>query len=157
MRPTHGDEDHAAGPPSPGLPDLLCFAVYAASHAFGRAYKPLLAPLGLTYPQYLVMLILWEGEAQTVGAIGRRLVLESSTLTPLLKRLEAQGLVARARDSGDERQVLVRLTNEGLGLRERARDVPGRIGAATGLDAPALARLQAELAALRDRLDRASG
>lgn len=152
-----GDEDQAGDLPSPGRPEVLCFAVYAANHAFGRAYKPLLDPLGLTYPQYLVMLILWEGGARTVGAIGRRLFLESSTLTPLLKRLEAQGLVTRARDSGDERQVVVRPTEKGLRMREAARDVPGCIGAATGLDAPALARLQAELAALRERLDGASG
>ena len=148
-----GDEDQAGKPRSPGLSDILCFAVYAANHALGRAYKPLLDPLGLTYPQYLVMLILWEGGAPTVGAIGRRLFLESSTLTPLLKRLEARGLVTRVRDSGDERQVVVRLTDKGLGLREAARDVPGCIEAATGLDPPALARLQGELAALRERLD----
>src|SRR5438874_8124185 len=89
--------------------DFLCFAVYSASHAFNRVYKPLLDELGLTYPQYLVMVLLWEQDDQTVGSLGEKLFLESSTLTPLLKRLEALGQVKRNRDQVDERQVRVRL------------------------------------------------
>src|SRR5689334_24753737 len=95
------------------LNDLLCFAVYAAGHGFNRVYKPLLDPLGLTYPQYLVMKALWEQDSQTVGALGEKLSLESNTLTPLLKRLEAQGRVRRVRDPRDERQVRVQLTAAG--------------------------------------------
>ena len=95
------------------LDQQLCFAVYAAAHAFNRFYKPLLVPLGLTYPQYLVLLVLWEADGQTVSGIGERLMLDSGTLTPLLKRLEAAGFVTRARSAHDERQVLVRLTDAG--------------------------------------------
>ena len=163
MSQTSASDDRAKEPGALGsvgpvaLPDVLCFAVYAANHAFGRAYKPLLDRLGLTYPQYLVMVILWEGEGPTVGAIGRRLFLESNTLTPLLKRLEAQGLVSRARDSGDERQVVVRPTERGLALRKEARSVPGCIEQATGLDGPGLACLRDELGRLRERLDRLGG
>ena len=93
------------------LGEFLCFAVYSASHAFNRVYKPLLDELGLTYPQYLVMVLLWEQDDQTVGSLGEKLFLESSTLTPLLKRLEALGYVKRTRDPVDERQVRVRLTD----------------------------------------------
>src|SRR5258706_16439520 len=103
------------------LGEFLCFAVYSASHAFNRVYKPLLDELGLTYPQYLVMVLLWEQDDQTVGSLGEKLFLESSTLTPLLKRLEALGYVKRTRDPVDERQVRVRLTERGRALRERAR------------------------------------
>ena len=91
----------------------LCFALYSASLAMTKAYKPLLEPLGLTYPQYLAMLVLWEGDGLAVSALGERLALDSGTLTPLLKRLEALGLVQRLRDSSDERRVLLRLTAEG--------------------------------------------
>ena len=88
------------------LDKQLCFALYSASHAMTRVYKPLLAPLGLTYPQYLVMLALWEDDARTVSALGDKLALDSGTLTPLLKRLEAQGQLSRERDSADERRVI---------------------------------------------------
>ena len=108
-------------PSDPKLDDFLCFAVYSASHAFNRLYKPLLDELGLTYPQYLVMVTLWERDDRTVGEIGERLFLESNTLTPLLKRMEAAGLVSRSRDPADERQVRLRLTAEGKGLVEKAR------------------------------------
>lgn len=94
----------------------LCFALYAASLAMTKAYKPLLAPLGLTYPQYLVMLVLWEGDGITVSQLGARLTLDSGTLTPLLKRLEALALVQRQRDTADERRVLLRLTAAGQAL-----------------------------------------
>src|SRR5260370_24247641 len=95
------------------LGEFLCFAVYAASHAFNRVYKPLLDELGLTYPQYLAMVLLWERDDQTVGSLSEKLFLESSTLTPLLKRLEALGHVKRTRDPADERQVRVRFTDKG--------------------------------------------
>lgn len=134
----------------------LCFAVYSAGHAFNRAYKPLLDPLGLTYPQYLVMLVLWEQDGQTVGQIGDRLQLESSTLTPLLKRLEGAGHVRRARDPDDERQVRVRLTAAGRALHAAARSVPDAIGGALGRSAADAERLKAELIALRDALNAAS-
>lgn len=135
------------------LQDQLCFALYAANNAFGRSYKPLLDPLGLTYPQYLVMLCLWERDGLKVGEIGSRLFLETNTLTPLLKRLEAAGLVRRQRDSKDERQVRVTLTAEGRALREKALSVPPRIGAATGLESGQAGSLRDWLEWLREALD----
>src|SRR3954451_24599209 len=105
------------------LEDQLCFALYHASRALTRAYGPLLEPLGLTYPQYLVLLVLWERDGLAVKDIGERLKLDSGTLTPLLKRLEQQGLVARQRGEDDERVVRVHLTPAGRGLRTRARKV----------------------------------
>lgn len=104
----------------PDLDSLLCFALHSTAHAIQRANKPLLDALGLTYPQYLVMVVLWSEDGQTVGSIGERLFLESSTLTPLLKRLQAAGLVERRRDSQDERQVRIHLTEAGRALREKA-------------------------------------
>ena len=101
------------------LSEFLCFAVYSASHAFNRVYKPLLDELGLTYPQYLAMVLLWERDDQTVGSLGEKLFLESSTLTPLLKRLEALGHIRRTRDPNDERQVRVRLTDKGRAIRRK--------------------------------------
>ena len=98
------------------LDDQLCFALYSASHLMTRAYRPMLAAIGLTYPQYLAMLVLWEADDLTVGALGERLFLDSGTLTPLLKRLEALGHVERRRDPADERQVRVRLTESGRAL-----------------------------------------
>lgn len=143
-------------PDLPPLDHFLCFAIYAAGHAFNRVYKPLLDAIGLTYPQYLVMVALWEQDDQTVGALGGRLSLESSTLTPLLKRLEAMGHVSRARDTRDERVVRVRLTPQGRALKEEAKRIPGCILAATGLDIADLARLQREIGALRSRLEEAA-
>jgi len=105
------------------LDEFLCFAIHSAAQAVGRANKPLLEKLGLTYPQFLVMLVLWTQDDQTVGRIGEKLFLESNTLTPLLKRLEAAGLIHRARDAADERQVRVRLTEQGRALREVAKTV----------------------------------
>lgn len=102
----------------------VCFPLYAATNLLTRLYAVPLAKLGLTYPQYLVMLVLWEHEVQTVGALGARLYLDSGTLTPLLKRMEMAGLVGRARDPQDERRVLVTLTDQGRALRDRAVDVP---------------------------------
>ena len=138
------------------LTDFLCFAVYAANHAFNRVYKPLLDALGLTYPQYLVMVVLWEKDDRTVSEIGERLFLESSTLTPLLKRLEAAGVVRRTRDTQDERVVRIGLTPVGRALRARAVDVPHCILAATGGTMEALTRLKDDMAALRDALARSA-
>jgi MarR family transcriptional regulator, organic hydroperoxide resistance regulator len=145
--------DPTAKPDSlPTLEDLLCFAVYSAGHAFGRVYKPLLDELGLTYPQYLVMVSLWARDDQTVGELGEPLFLESSTLTPLLKRLEANGYVARSRDPSDERQVRIRLTNQGRALNRKAREIPRCILAATGLSLTELRRLHRQITALRQNL-----
>ena len=123
----------------------LCFALYGAANRVTRLYRPLLDALGLTYPQYLAMLVLWEASPRTVGALGEALDLESSTLTPLLKRLEAQGLIARARDPEDERRVIVTLTPAGAALRDQARTVPEKL--LCQLDLPL-----GELGDLRDRL-----
>jgi MarR family transcriptional regulator, organic hydroperoxide resistance regulator len=136
----------------PELDDFLCFAIYSAGHAFNRVYQPLLEELGLTYPQYLVMVSLWAKDDQTVGALGDKLFLESSTLTPLLKRLESMGYLARRRDPSDERQVRIGLTKTGAALRGKARNVPECILEATGLSPAALRRLQHEIAALRENL-----
>src|SRR6201996_5070814 len=106
--------------PTLGLDDQLCFAIYSAGIAINRAYRPLLDALEITYPQYLVLLALWERDGQTIGAIAERLALESSTITPLVKRLEAGGLLARERNPADERQVFVRLTEAGRAMQERS-------------------------------------
>jgi len=136
--------------------DHLCFAIYSAGHAFNRVYKPLLDELGLTYPQYLVMIALWAEDDQTVGEIGAKLFLESSTLTPLLKRLEALGYLARKRNPQDERQVRLTLTDKGSALRKKARDVTGCIGAATGLPFDSIVKLRDEIVRLRDSLMKAA-
>lgn len=139
------------------LEEHLCFAVYRANHAFTAAYRPLLEPLGLTYPQYLVMLLLWEADGLAVKEIGGRLGLDSGTLTPLLKRLEKLGLVTRTRDAADERQVRIGLTAEGRALQDKAADIPAALGCAMGRPLPDIARLRQEIAALRDALDAAAG
>ncbi|MEU6649907.1 MarR family transcriptional regulator [Streptomyces sp. NPDC046900] len=115
------------------LDDQLCFALYAASRAVTARYRPLLDALGLTYPQYLVMLVLWEQDSISVRDLGQALQLESSTLSPLLKRLEASGLLHRERRPEDERSVAIRLTDTGARLQEKARDVPLAIGDSMGL------------------------
>ncbi|HZZ92215.1 MAG TPA: MarR family transcriptional regulator [Usitatibacter sp.] len=135
------------------LDSFLCFAVYSAGHAFNRVYKALLDELGLTYPQYLLLVALWEQDDQTVGMLGEKLFLESSTLTPLIKRLESMGLLARSRDPLDERQVRVRLTARGRALREKALEIPPCVLAASGLKPEDLRRLTSELAALRSVLE----
>ncbi len=141
------------------LDQQLCFALYAASRAMTRAYAPLLEPLGLTYPQYLVLLVLWEEDGVPVKHLADRLMLDSATLTPLLKRLEQHGLVARRRDEQDERVVRIRLTEAGRALRNKARRVPAAIACRVGCDpaeAQALARLQRlrkELMELTEQLD----
>ncbi|GGN61004.1 MarR family transcriptional regulator [Novosphingobium indicum] len=123
----------------------VCFPLYAASNLLGRLYRPILADLGLTYPQYLVMLVLWKEAQQTVGSLGRKLYLDSGTLTPLLKRMEQAGLISRVRDTGDERRVLIELTAEGRALRQAAEAVPATLAAG-------LAVGEADVADLRDRV-----
>lgn len=127
------------------LDEQLCFALYSASRAVTARYRPLLDALGLTYPQYLVMLVLWESGPATVSALGGRLRLDSGTLSPLLKRLESAGFVGRYRRAEDERAVEVRLTAKGRRLRERAEAIPRVICGATGLPEQAAASLTAEL------------
>src|ERR1700686_690998 len=139
------------------LGNQLCFAIYSTAHAFNRVYKPLLDRLGLTYPQYLVMLVLWERDGLSVKDIGERLFLDSGTLTPLLKRLEAAGLIKRTRSTEDERQVLIALTSQGQALREKARAVPKAILAASACSVSELSAMKNEIVALRDRLNAALG
>ena len=130
----------------------LCFALYSSSLAITRLYKPLLEPLGLTYPQYLVLLVLWEQDEQNVGALGDKLFLDSGTLTPLLKRMETAGWLSRQRSPQDERQVLVRLTANGRKLRDQACPLPPQLMNATGCAAAELQGLTHTLQALRGRL-----
>jgi DNA-binding MarR family transcriptional regulator len=134
------------------LDHQLCFALYSASLAMTKLYKPLLEPLGLTYPQYLVMLVLWEGDGVTVSQLGERLALDSGTLTPLLKRLEAAGLIQRLRDAADERRVLLQLSADGRGLKKRAVAVPPAVAGASGCTLGELSSLTARLQALRQQL-----
>ena len=134
------------------LDNQICFAVYSAAHAFNRVYKPLLDKLGLTYPQYLVMLVLWERDGVPVKVIGERLFLDSGTLTPLLKRLEAAGLVQRRRDRADERRVLVTLTPAGQALKARAAQVPPQVFCAANCSLDELAALTRRMKALREEL-----
>lgn len=138
------------------LDSMLCFAVYAASHAFTRFYKPRLDALGVTYPQYLAFLVLWESDGLTVKALGDKLFLDSGTITPLVKRLEARGLLRRQRDDADERQVRVFLTDSGRALREKALAVPLAVREAMGGDVSAANAMREGLQQLRLRLD-ASG
>ena len=139
------------------LGNQICFAIYSTAHAFNRVYKPLLDRLGLTYPQYLVMLVLWERDGVPVKDIGERLFLDSGTLTPLLKRLEAAHLLKRTRSAEDERQVLISLTSQGQTLREKARTVPQAILAASACSLGELSAMKNQLIALRDRLNAAAG
>ncbi|HWX47259.1 MAG TPA: MarR family transcriptional regulator [Roseomonas sp.] len=134
------------------LDEFLCFAIHSTAHAIQRANKPLLEALGLTYPQYLVMVVLWAQDDQTVGSIGDRLFLESSTLTPLLKRLEAAGYIHRVRDPADERQVRVRLTEEGRALQEKAHKAPGWMECAFGDSTEEARALRESVIRLRNRL-----
>lgn len=132
----------------------VCFGLYAASNLVTRLYRPLLAELGLTFPQYLAMMVLWESEPQTVSAIGQRLHLDSGTLTPLLKRLEAGGLVLRRRDEADERRVLISLTDAGHALREPARRVSEVFQRDVSFPAAETASLAASLTRLIAALER---
>ena len=130
------------------LDNQLCFALYGAANRMTRLYRPLLDALGLTYPQYLAMLVLWEQSPRTVGALGDALDLDSSTLTPLLKRLEAGGLVERRRDPEDERRVIVALTDQGRALRDRAALIPEQMVCALNMPMDAIETLRARLKAL---------
>ena len=141
--------------PSPAilrLDNQVCFALYSASLAMTKLYKPLLDQIGLTYPQYLVMLVLWEQDGVTVSELGERLFLDSGTLTPLLKRLEAQGQIARLRDVQDERRVRITLTSQGRALRDQAEAIPPCVLQSTQCSIAELTALTTELKQLRARL-----
>lgn len=137
------------------LDQQLCFALYSSSLAMTKVYKPILGELGLTYPQYLVMMVLWEREKLSVSELGHRLSLDSGTLTPLLKRLESMSLVTRERDSTDERRVLVTLTGAGWQLRQRARGIPEKLLCATQCSIEEIQTLTLRLQALRSTLENA--
>lgn len=137
-------------PASPKLADFLCFAIYSANLAFGRAYRPILEELGLTYLQYITVVALWEEDNQTVRGLGEKLFLESNTLTPILKKLEAMGYVTRRRDPEDERHVRVGLTDAGRRLREKGLNMT--LVKQTGLPPDEFAKLQKTVANLRDTL-----
>ena len=141
-----------AGSTSLELGEQLCFALYSASRAMSKVYRRLLDPLGLTYPQYLVMLVLWERDGLTVTEVGERLYLDSATLTPLLKRLQSAGLVTRTRASTDERQILVALTSAGRRLKVTATGLPASILRAADCQAADLTSTQARLESLRSKL-----
>ena len=136
----------------PKLEQQLCFAIYSTMHAVNKAYQPLLEKLKLTYPQYLAMLVLWEGGDVTVKQLGERLFLDSGTLTPLLKRLEAAGFVHRARDPKDERRVRLTLTEKGKALWACAQPVPSQIAAAMGRPPEDLKAVRKELRKIRNAL-----
>jgi DNA-binding MarR family transcriptional regulator len=141
------------------LEDQLCFALYNASRALTRAYAPLLEPLGVTYPQYLVLLVLWERDGLPIKQLGERLALDSGTLTPLCKRLEQQGLIERRRGDDDERLVRIHLSATGRALRAKARRIPHELACSAGYDATSerslreIGHLRDELIALTRRLD----
>jgi DNA-binding MarR family transcriptional regulator len=136
----------------PRLDQQLCFAIYSTMHAVNKTYAPLLDSIGLTYPQYLVLLVLWEADDLTVREIGERLQLDSGTLTPLLKRLEAMGVLHRARDPKDERQVRIKLVEKGDALRREAKSIPGQIARAMGRPAEDLKALRKDLRKIRTAL-----
>lgn len=141
----------------PRLDDQLCFAVYSTMLGLNKIYRRLLKPLALTYPQYLVMLVLWEQDGLTVSQIGERLFLDSATLTPLLKRLATQGVLERQRAERDERQVLIYLTDKGRRLGELAKGIPACVGEATGCSLDEVVRLREALVQLRSALARGDG
>ncbi|GGY08970.1 MarR family winged helix-turn-helix transcriptional regulator [Paludibacterium paludis] len=149
---THKTARTLSGNASLNLDDQLCFALYSASLAMNKVYRDALKPLGITYPQYLVFLVLWENDRRTVSEIGHRLYLDSATLTPLLKRMEAAGWLTRERDRADERVVLVSLTASGRALRESAHAIPGSLLCRSRLPVDELAGLRDALAGLRDGL-----
>ncbi len=135
---------------APKLEDFLCFAIYSANLAYGRAYKPILEELGLTYTQYIAIVALWEEDNQTVGSLGEKLFLESNTLTPILKKLEEMGYLRRQRDPRDERQVVVSLTDAGRRVREKA--LPLNLVKESGLTPDEFAMMQKGIVKLRDNL-----
>jgi DNA-binding MarR family transcriptional regulator len=139
--------------PSVALDDQLCFALYAASRAVTARYRPMLDKLGLTYPQYLVMMLLWESDHQTVGQLGSRLALDSGTLSPLLKRLTSAGLVTRHRRVEDERSVSIALTDAGRALEDKALSISGEMIGAIGFDTGEFDELMQRLRLLTDRVN----
>lgn len=150
-RKTQADSaPEAALPPVQRLDQQLCFALYSAVNRMIRLYRPILDKLGITYPQYLTLLALWERSPRTVGDLGRALDLDSGTLTPLLKRLENQGLVVRHRDPADERRVIIELTEQGQGLRTRAAEIPAALSCKVAAPGD-------ELGDLRERIWRLNG
>lgn len=138
------------------LENQLCFALYAAVHAMNRAYRIPLGALGLTYPQYLTLLVLWENDRQIVSELGHRLRLDSGTLTPVLKRLEMAGLVRRTRSRADEREVEISLTERGIALREEALDVQANVACKSGMTYDDAMRLKRDVEALLENLDASS-
>ena len=138
----------------PKLADFLCFAIYSANLAYGRAYKPILEELGLTYTQYIAIVALWEDDNQTVTGLGEKLFLESNTLTPILKKLEALGYLRRQRDPADERQVLVSLTDAGRRLREKGLGM--NLVEASGLSPDDFPKVQKAVVTLRNNLIKAA-
>ena len=134
------------------LDEQLCFALYSTGLSLNKVYRKLLSSLGLTYPQYLVMLVLWERDKVTVSEIGERLFLDSATLTPLLKRLENAGVITRTRAKGDERQVIIELTSQGRALKAEAKSVPSDLFCASECSPEELAALKKQLEALRGNL-----
>jgi MarR family transcriptional regulator, organic hydroperoxide resistance regulator len=136
------------------LEDFLCFAMYSTNLAVNRRYKPLLDKLGLTYPQYLVLAALYDEDNQTVGNLADKLFLDSSTLTPLLKRMEKTGYLSRQRDPGDERQVRIRLTQRGRSAHEKSIDFLDELVRATGLTPARYRQLREELVSVRENLSR---
>lgn len=147
MSATHQEEKNFAP-----LNEFLCFTIYSTGLALTQFYRPLLEAIGLTYPQYLLMVALWAKDDQIVKDLGTALFLDSSTLTPLIKRLEAAGFVSRQRDSRDERQVRISLTQEGRALKTRALHIPDCIQAAVGMEAEEVLQIQAAVAEVRSRL-----
>lgn len=147
-----------APPPSatPLLDNQLCFALYSTGLAMNKVYRKLLRKLDLTYPQYLVLLVLWERDAVTVSDIGARLFLDSATLTPLLKRLEAAGFVTRSRSAADERQVVVELTDSGRAMAREAAAIQAQVICATGCSVEELVGLKGQLEGLRQKLGEGS-
>ena len=143
-----------ADPTNPRLADFLCFAIYSANLAYGRAYKPILEELGLTYTQYIAIVALWEEDHQTVSSLGKKLFLESNTLTPILKKLEVMGFLRRQRDPLDERQVLVSLTDAGRRLREKGLGM--NLVKESGLSPEEFAKVQKAVVSLRNNLIKAA-
>lgn len=154
--PPDGTVQNSTAEDGLGLEAQLCFALYSATLALGKAYAPILVGMGLTYPQYLVMLVLWQEDGLTVRELGARLHLESGTLTPMLKRMQQAGLVSRSRDAQDERLVRTRLTQPGRDLRTQALQVPCAIAEAMGLSAERLVQVRDDLLAIRRAMEAAT-
>jgi len=136
------------------IDELLCFSVYSVNHAISRLYRPLLAPLGLTYPQYLVLVALWNRDRRRVNELGRELQLDTNTLTPLLKRMEAAELLTRQRNPDDERSLIVALTDKGRALEQKSGELTACVLDAMGGDIEELTALRDRLHLLRDKLER---